>query len=259
MTRLQGKRIAVVGAGSVGDGWGNGKAAAVSFARQGAHVFCVDRDGEAAGATVCAIGSEGGTARAMTLDATADGAGEALLAEMEAAYGGIDVMHFNIGISCRGGVADTTDEDWDRVFNLNLRSAFRLTRAVLPTMRDVGGGVLTYVSSIAAVLSGPYAYASYEASKAALGRMARSVARENAPFGIRANVILPGLIDTPHVHQYIDPQADRADLARARSALVPLGRQGTAWDVAHAAVFLASDEASFISGIDLKVDGGMSA
>jgi len=257
MTRLAGKRIAVIGAGSVGAGWGNGKAAAVAFARQGARVLCVDRVAEAAAETRALIAAEGGQAQALTADVTTPGAGDTVLAAMVAAFGGIDVLHYNVGISGRGGAVDTDDAAWDRVFEVNLTGALRLTRAALPPMRAQGAGALIYVSSLAAVFSGPYSYVSYEASKAALCRFARSVARENAAHGIRANTILPGLIDTPHVAAFVAPDIDAQALADSRAAMIPMGRQGTAWDIAQAAVFLASDEAGYITGVDLRVDGGV--
>lgn len=259
MNRLKGKKIAVVGAGSIGPGWGNGKAAAVSFAREGAHVLCIDRQGEAAKETVAAIHAENGSASALELDAITPEAADTMMLAMNGRLGGIDILHFNIGISEKGGIGETSDEAWSRVFDVNLKSAFRFTRAVLPHMRLQGSGGLIYVSSIAAVVSGPYSYTSYEVSKAALCRMMRSVARENAPHGIRANAILPGAIDTPHVKRYVSGGMDPAELAKKRAAMVPLGRQGTSWDIANAAVFLASEESSFITGIELRVDGGMSA
>lgn len=258
MTRLAGKRIAVVGAGSIGEGIGNGKATAMRFAEEGARVLCVDRDLEAAKATADAIAASGGTAAVLKLDVTDADAGTVLLGAMTEHFGGIDVLHFNVGVSQTGGVTEIEDDDWNRVFEINLTSAMRLTRAVIPSMRASGGGALTYVSSLAAVMSGPYAYTSYEVSKAALCRLSRSVARENAAHGIRANVILPGMIDTPHVTHFVDSDTDPATLAANRSAAVPMGRQGSALDVANAAVFLASEEAGYITGADLRVDGGLS-
>lgn len=259
MTRLQDKRIAVIGAGSIGAGWGNGKATAVRFAQEGAQVLCVDRDADAAAQTADLIRANGGTAQALAVDVTQSEAGETTMAAMTQHFGGIDVMHFNVGISSQGGVTETSDDEWTQVFDINLTSALRLTRAVLPAMRLQKSGALIYVSSLAAVHSGPYSYVSYEASKAALCRLSRSVARENAPHGIRANTILPGVIDTPHVRKFVDAATDAETLSARRAGLVPMGRQGTAWDVANAALFLASDEAGFVTGIDLPVDGGMSA
>ncbi len=135
----------------------------------------------------------------------------------------------------------------------------RLTQAVLPGMRAQGAGALVYVSSLAAVYSAPYSYTSYEVSKMALVRLMKSVAHENAPFGVRANAVLPGVIDTPHVNAFVDSETDPAELSRRRAAMVPMGRQGSAWDVANAALYLASDEAGFVTGVDLRVDGGLTA
>lgn len=258
MKRLEGKRIAVIGAGSIGKGVGNGKAAALRFAAEGAQVLCVDRAEEAAAATVEAISRAGGSAAAQALDVTDPAAGESVLAAMSRAFGGLDVLHYNVGISQSGGVTEITDDDWDRVFQINLTAAMRLTRAVIPPMRAQGSGVCLYVSSLAAVISGPYAYTSYEVSKAALCRFSRSVARENAQYNIRANAILPGMIDTPHVTHFVDSKSDPEELRARRAKSVPMGRQGTAIDVANAAVFLASDDASYITGAELRVDGGLS-
>ncbi len=258
MTRLAGKRIAVIGAGAIGKGLGNGKAAALRFAEEGADVLCVDVNEVAAQETVEQILQSGGTAKALTLDVTVKDAGELLLHAMTDHFGGLDVMHFNVGLSHPGGIENVTDTDWTLIFDVNLTSAMRLTRAVVPALRAGGGGAITYVSSLAAVMSGPYAYTSYEVSKAALCRLSRSVAREHAASGIRANVILPGMIDTPHVAHFVAGDTDPDALAAKRAAAVPMGRQGSALDVANAAVFLASDEAGYITGAELRVDGGLS-
>jgi NAD(P)-dependent dehydrogenase (short-subunit alcohol dehydrogenase family) len=254
--RVEGKRIAVIGAGSVGPGWGNGKAAAVLFAREGGHVLCVDREAEAAAGTVGLIEAEGGAARALAADVTRQPDVEAVVAAMTEAWGGIDVLHFNVGISQRGGVAETSPDDWAHVFAVNLGAAQRVARAVLPLMQAQGAGALVFVSSVAALRAGPYSYAAYEASKAGLCRMSASIARQYAPFGVRSNTVVPGVIDTPHVAAFIAPDADPKAVAEARAAMVPMGRQGSAWDVARAALFLASDEAGYITGVDLRVDGG---
>ena len=255
--RLEGKRAAVIGAGSIGPGWGNGKAAAVLFARHGARVLCVDRDAAAAEETAGLIAAEGHEAHAHRADVTDEAAVGGAVAAVEAAFGGLDLVHFNVGISARGGVADADPAEWDRVMEVNLRAAFLVARAALPGMRARRSGAFVWVSSIAAVWSGPYAYASYEASKAGLCRLSRSIARAHAAEGVRSNAVLPGPIDTPHVAAYVAPGADPDELAAARAALVPMGRQGTAWDVAHAALYLASDEAGFVTGVELRVDGGV--
>jgi NAD(P)-dependent dehydrogenase (short-subunit alcohol dehydrogenase family) len=255
--RFQGKRVLVAGGGSIGPGMGNGKAAAILYAREGAEVLVVDRSGAAAVETVEAITGEGGVARAFEGDMTDAEAAIAAVAEA-CTNGPLDVLHFNIGTSVAGGVTDTSPEDWARVFDINLGAAYHLSRAALPGMEAAGKGSLIFISSLAGLRSGPYSYVSYEASKAALQRMAQSIAREYAPKGIRANVVLPGPIDTPHVTAVVAPDADPEALAKARAAMVPMGRQGTAWDVARAALFLASDDAAFITGVLLPVDGGMS-
>lgn len=257
--RLAGKRAAVIGAGSVGPGWGNGKATAVLFARQGARVLCVDRDPDAAQATAALIRNEGGIAEILAADVRDDQTGDRVAGAMKDHWGGLDIVDYNVGVSQPGGVLETSDEDWNRVFEINLTGAMRITRAVLPTMRAQSGGSLIYVSSLAAVFSGPYSYVSYEVSKMALVRLARSVARENACHQIRANVILPGMIDTPHVNAFVDRDTDPETLAARRAAAVPMGRQGTAWDVAQAALFFASDDSSYVTGTEMRVDGGLTA
>ncbi|MCE8009104.1 SDR family oxidoreductase [Aestuariivita sp.] len=256
MRRFDGKTILVAGGGSIGPGMGNGKAAALLYAREGGRVLVVDRALEAAEETVALITAEGGQAMACAGDMTdpaAIGRATGILRD----WGGIDVMHFNIGTSLPGGVTETTPEDWTRVFDINLGAAFHLSRAVLPMMEEAGRGALVFISSVASIRSGLYSYASYEVSKAALDRMARSIAAQYAPKGIRANVVLPGPIDTPHVTAVVAPDADPKELAAKRAAMTPMGRQGTPWDVAQAAAFLASDEAGFITGVCLPVDGGL--
>lgn len=259
MDRVAGKRVAVIGAGSIGAGWGNGKAAAVTYAREGARVLCVDRNSDAANETVALIQGEGNTAQACVGDMTDEGDVAACLAAIQDNFGGIDILHFNVGISAKGGVADQTLADWNRIFAVNLTAAMLVSRAILPGMKQQRGGALVFISSLAAQIAGPYSYASYEASKAGLCRMSASIAKEYAPFGVRSNTILPGMIDTPHVTSFIGPDTDPETLAAQRASLVPMGRQGTAWDIANAALFLASDQAGFITGIDLRVDGGMGA
>lgn len=251
MTRFAGRRVLVAGGGSAGPGWGNGKAAAVLYAREGARVTVADRDAGAAEETVRLIREDGGTAEAAPCDLTVE-------ADVIRVVGPRpwDVLHANLGTSRPGGVIDASPEDWEAVFRVNLGAPQMLARAALPAMVRAGRGVLIFVSSIAAVRAGAYDYASYEASKAALNRMARTIARRHAADGVRANVVMPGIIDTPHVTAIVAPGADPSELATARAAMVPMGRQGTAWDVAHAALFLASDEASFITGAVLPVDGG---
>ncbi|WP_226579816.1 SDR family NAD(P)-dependent oxidoreductase [Acuticoccus sediminis] len=255
--RVAGKRVAVIGAGSVGPGWGNGKAAAVLFAREGGHVLAVDRDLAAAEETAAIIRDEGGSAEVLAVDLTAEGAAATVRDTAAERLGGLDILHFNIGISTRGGVEDTPMADWRRVFEVNLDSAFVLTQTLLPLVEADGGGALVFVSTLAAQRNGPYPYVAYEASKAALCRLSRSIAVEYAARGVRSNTVVPGLIDTPHVLAHVDKGPDVEAIRSGRAAMVPMKRQGTGWDVANAAVFLASDAAGFITGVDLRVDGGM--
>lgn len=253
--RLDGKRALVLGAGSVGEGVGNGRASAILFAREGARVLCVDRDLAAAEATVARIREEGGVAEAMAADGTDPDAGPQMVARMGALWGGTDIAQHGLGMSVAGGAVDTAPEDWDRVFDLNLRSAYLFARAVVPVMVDQGRGALVFLSSRAAVASGAYSYAAYEASKAGVNRLTRSLARAHAGQGVRVNCVMPGIIDTPHVSAFISGAQGDAD----RAAMVPMGRQGTAWEVAEAALFLVSDASSFVTGVVLPVDGGMGA
>jgi len=254
--RVAGKRIAVIGAGSAGPGWGNGKAAAVLYAREGGHVLCVDRNEAAAAETQRLIENDGGRAAVHVGDMTEPSSAAGAILAAHRALGGLDILHYNIGTSVRGGIRTTDIDAWQRTFAINLDAAFHLTRAALPLLED-GGGSIVYVSTLAAIRNGPYPYIGYEVSKAALCRLSSSVAIEYATRGVRANTVLPGMIDTPHVAAVIAPDQDPERVRAARAAQVPMKRQGSGWEVAEAALFLASDAASFITGVDLRVDGGM--
>ncbi|MEX2518062.1 MAG: SDR family oxidoreductase [Paracoccaceae bacterium] len=254
--RVKDKVALVIGAGSVGAGWGNGKAAAVLYAREGAKVLAVDRSAPAAAATSDAIREEGGIAEPFTGDMTREEDVAAAAARAITLWGRIDILHFNIGINRKGGVTATTVDDWDHVFNINLRSAYLCAKAVLPGMVARKCGALVFISTLASVKSGPYSYVSYEASKAGLNRLSQSIASEHAADGVRSNVILPGMIATPHADEFVAGGKNLEAFARARAEAVPMKRQGTGWDIANAAIFLASDEAGFITGVELRVDGG---
>ena len=260
MTGRMGEKIALVfGAGSSGPGWGNGKASAVLYAREGASVVAVDRNLAAAAATAEIIASEGGTALACAADVTRGEEIAAVVARTLAAHGRIDVLHNNVGIAVMGDPVSLDESDWRRAMDVNLTSVFLTCKHVLPVMQRQGGGSIVNISSIAAVQINDYPYVSYYASKSALNQMTRALAVTYAAQGIRANVIMPGLMNTPMVHQQIAGQyADLPAMIAARDAKSPTGKMGDAWDVAYAALFLASDEAKYINGVCLPVDGGLS-
>ena len=257
MKRLKDKRVAIIGAGSVGEGIGNGRAIAMLFAREGARVLAADRNLDAAENTVSRITQDGGTANAFAMDATDPTDVDALVARANELWGGIDILVHVVGMSVPGGVCETEPDDWDLVFAVNLKSAYLAARAVIPGMKQQGGGAIVFLSSLVATYSGSYSYVAYEASKAGVNRMGRSIARAHAADNIRANVIMPGMIDTPHVTAFISDDQNASSTQRA--AVVPMGRQGTAWDIAEAALFLASDASSYITGVSLPVDGGLGA
>ncbi len=261
MGRLTDRIAVVVGAGQTpGATIGNGRATAIRFAQEGATVVCVDRRVESARETLSMIEAEGGVGMALEADVTRESACQKLIAEVEQAYGRIDVLHNNIGIG-RGdsGVTSMSEEVWDRIFETNLKSIMFLCKHALPGMRQRGSGVITNISSVAAVCA--VGLVAYKTSKAALNAYTHALATANARFGIRANIIMPGLMETPMaIEGNVEAGADRETLIAQRNARVPLGgKMGTAWDVANAALFLASDEAGFITGVNLPVDGGQSA
>jgi NAD(P)-dependent dehydrogenase (short-subunit alcohol dehydrogenase family) len=260
--RLRDKVAIVVGGGQVpGEGIGNGRAAAILFAREGARVLVGDRNLESAQQTVAMIRESGGSAEAQRVDVTCDEECNALIEACSARWGRLDILHNNVGI----GRADDSpsrisDESWDLIFSVNLKGALHTCRHALPVMRAQGSGVILNVSSIASICAS--ALIAYKSSKAALNAFTHSLALTHAKHGIRANAILPGLMNTPMAVEGISKSrnVDRTALIAQRDAQVPLrGGMGSAWDVAHAALFLASDEARFITGVMLPVDGGQSA
>ena len=260
--RLEGKTAIVVGAGSIGPGWGNGKATAVTFAREGARVFCVDRNAAAAEETVAIIAGEGGKAIAFAADASRGEDIEAMVQACLKAYGRIDVLDNNVGIAETGSVVDVEEADWDRVFAVNLKSAYLAMKHVIPVMAAQGGGSIINISSIASIRHLGISYVTYAATKAAMNQMTRTTAVEFAAQKVRVNAILPGLMKTPMVAHSAGLAASYAKgdvdaMWRARDAQVPMGHMGDAWDVANAALFLASDESKYVTGIELVVDGGI--
>ena len=259
--RLKGKTAIVVGAGQTpGTTIGNGRAMAILFAREGADVLCVDRDGARAAETAAMIEKEGGKAGSLEANIVKAGEADAIIAAAKARFGHIDILVNNVGIGGGDAPAHKIDEAaFDRIVNVNLKGTMLMTRAVLPVMREQGEGAIVNISSLASIAGG--IQIAYEVSKAAVNRLTTSVAQSNARYGIRCNAILPGLMDTPMAVAGIAQASgqDQEAVRQARNARVPLGgKMGTAWDTANAALFLASDEAQFITGVLLPVDGGMS-
>jgi NAD(P)-dependent dehydrogenase (short-subunit alcohol dehydrogenase family) len=260
--RLKGKVALVVGAGSIGPGWGNGKATAVAFAREGATVMCADINLKAAEETASIIKKEGFEARAHKVDVTKAAEVEAMVEACRSAYGRIDILDNNVGIAEVGGVVEVSEQEWDRVMAVNLKSAFLTMKHVIPLMEKQGGGSIINISSIAAIRYTGVAYATYYASKAALSHLTRTTAVQYAAQKIRVNAILPGLMQTPMVEHAAGlaksyAKGDVEEMWRVRAKQVPMGFGGDAWDVANAAVFLASEESRYIIGIELVVDGGV--
>ena len=265
--RLENKVAIVVGAGSAGPGWGNGKAAAVLFARQGAKVFCVDINAEAAKETAEIIRSESGEAEAMRADVSKHDDIKKMVEACVERYGRIDVLDNNVGVAHVGGVVDLPEEDWDRVFDINLTSCYLSMKHVIPVMEkqyeESGtGGAIVNISSIASIRYTGVPYATYYATKAAMNHLTKTTAVQYAPKHIRVNAVLPGLMKTPMVEKAVGLAEEYAggdveEMWKVRDAQCPMGHMGDAWDVAHAALFLASDESKYVTGLDLVVDGGI--
>jgi NAD(P)-dependent dehydrogenase (short-subunit alcohol dehydrogenase family) len=261
---MQGRVVLVVGAGSAGEGISNGQAAAVTYARESARVACVDIDLAAAEATVAMIDQEASEKsagpRAVALDADVTDPAQ-IAAAVNAAteeLGPIDVLHNNVGATLLGGPVELDYGAWRRNFAINVDSVFLTCKYVLPEMIERGHGAIVNVSSIAALRDIGYDFPAYMASKAAVNQLTVSLALRHAADGIRANAVVPGLIDTPLVRLQLHSQAASIEeLLAIRHAASPTGRMGTPWDVANAALFLASDEAAYVNGVCLPVDGGL--
>jgi NAD(P)-dependent dehydrogenase (short-subunit alcohol dehydrogenase family) len=257
--RLENKVALVFGAGSESTGWGNGKAAAVAYAREGARVVVVDVNPQAAENTCDVIRSENGVCIAESADVTSSRDVAEVVAVTLEEFGKIDILHNNVGVTKMGGPVELLEEDWNKALNVNLTSVFLTMKHVLPHMVQRRSGAIVNISSLAGIRYTGYPYPAYSASKAAVNQLTSTVALQYAAYGIRVNAILPGLIDTPLIYHQISSEYTSIDeMINARNKQCPMGRMGSAWDVANAAVFLASDEASFITGVCLPVDGGQS-
>lgn len=249
--RLAGKAIIVTGAGTKGEGLGNGKAAALQYAREGASVLCVDLDRTAAEETAAMISQEGGTARVCIADAAkAEGCSRAV-AECLAAYGKINVLHNNVGIAGLQDIVDLSEETWTRVFEINVKTMFLMCKEVIPHMIAAGGGSIINVSSIAS--HKPLPDVAYVSSKGAVDSLTRYIARRYGQYNIRANVLLLGYIDTPLAR----PAWEFPKIRDLNLKQVPMRRFASPKEVAMVAAFLASDDASYVNGVILPVDGGL--
>lgn len=262
MNELSGKVALVAGAGCVGDGMGNGRATALTFAREGATVICADIDLASAAETVRLIRAEGGAADAVELDVTSEAQVRDVVNAVVREHERLDVLDNNVGIGTVGGVCDLDEAEWDRVFAVNLKGAFLTMKHVIPQMVRQGGGAVVNISSVAGIRWSGVPYANYYASKAALNHLTRTTAREFAPRHVRVNAVLPGLMKTPMVAMaagladaYDTPDVEA--MWAKRDAQVPMGHMGTAWDVAEAALFLVGDRSKYVTGIELVVDGGI--
>jgi NAD(P)-dependent dehydrogenase (short-subunit alcohol dehydrogenase family) len=259
--RLDGRTAIVFGGGQIpGEDTGNGRAAAIVYARNGAQVVVVDRNLESAEETVRIIAAEGGRAVAVRADVTIESEVQAATLTAVETYGSIDVLHNNIGVNAGDGVLGEVDADaFDRMIAINLRGMFFACHSALPVMIEQGKGTIVNIASTAPIMSYPFAV--YQMSKSGVLTLTKHVAINYAQYGIRANAILPGLINTPMAieHQVARPGATREAVLESRKALTPLkGAVATAFDVANAALFLASDDAQFITGTEIVIDGGQS-
>jgi NAD(P)-dependent dehydrogenase (short-subunit alcohol dehydrogenase family) len=257
--RLDDKVAIIVGGGqTAGETMGNGRAAAITFAREGARVLVADRDLASAEETVRMIEAEGGTAAAHEMDVTRESDVAATIARCTGLYGRIDILHNNVGIGARDASAQRVEmPDFERIFDVNLNGPLLACKHAIPVMRQQGSGSIINISSVASI-AGTTNMVAYKTSKAALNALTQSLALANARYNVRVNAILPGLINTPMAIEGLSAArgVSREELIAQRDRAVPMGHMGSAWDVANAALFLASDEAQFITGVLLPVDGG---
>jgi NAD(P)-dependent dehydrogenase (short-subunit alcohol dehydrogenase family) len=250
-SRLAGKVAIVTGAGSRAEGIGNGRATAILFAREGAKVLLVDQQKEAAEATLGLIAAEGGTAAVFAADVTRGDECRAMVDEAVRRWGRLDILDNNVGIGGRGSVVEMDEAQWDRMMTVNVKSMMLASKHAIPAMIRSGGGAIVNISSISALR--PRGLTAYSASKGAVIALTRAMAIDHAAQGIRVNCIAPGPVYTPMV--YAGGMSD--DLRDQRRRASPLGIEGTGWDIGYAALFLVSDEARYVTGVVLPVDGGV--
>ena len=266
--KLKDRVAIVVGAGSSGPGWGNGKCTAITFAREGARVFCVDLKRAAAEETVGLIEKEVGSGFAVAYEANASNNADvkAMVDACMAKWGRVDILDNNVGIGSQGGPVELSEDEWHRVFDVNVKSFFLTAKHVLPIMERQGKGAIVNVSSIASIRSPKgISYLAYNASKGAVNSLTMAIASQYAEKGIRCNAILPGLMHTPMIdflaEQYAKSEKDHNQayekMIEIRDRASPTGKMGTGWDTANAALFLASDQSSYVNGHLLVVDGGI--
>jgi len=260
--RLQDKVAIVTGAGAVGPGWGNGRSTAMRFAEEGAKLFAVDRDAERLRETVERVKKAGGAIAAHLCDVTRAGDVAAMVEACLKAYGRIDVLVNNVGGSAPGGPVEMSEEVWDAQVDFNLKSVFLACKHVLPVMEKHGGGAIVNIASTSGLRFTGNAQVAYAATKAAVIQFSRVVAVQYAARGIRVNTVVPGQLHTPMVEARLAKQRAGGDveaLLAQRRKRIPLAVEGDGRDTANAALFLASDEARFITGTEIVVDGGMTA
>ncbi len=260
--RLEGKVAIVTGAGCVGPGWGNGRAIAVRFAQEGARVFAVDKNLDAMDETLAPIHEAGGEVTPYVCDVTDSKAIAALVAACTAQYRSIDILVNNVGASVPGGPIRLSEEDWDAQIDMNLKTVFLMCKHVMPVMEAKGAGSIVNIASTSGIRWTGAAHVGYAAAKAGVIQFGRVVAMEYASKGIRVNSVLPGQLHTPLVEAYVARNQSGGDveaLLKRRQARIPLPFMGDGRDTANATLFLASDEARFVTGTEIVVDGGMTA
>ena len=258
--RVEGKIALITGAGCVGPGWGNGRAMAVRFAEEGAKIFAVDRDLATVAETVARVEAAGGTIKVHQCDVTDSAAVAAMARACVDAFGRIDVLINNVGGSAAGGPVEMAEEVWDAQVDYNLKSVFLTCKHVLPIMERQGGGAIVNIASASGIRWSGSAQVGYAATKAGVIQLSRVVAVQYAARNIRVNAVVPGQLHTPMVEVRLAKQRTGGDveaLLATRQARIPLGFMGDGRDTANAALFLASDEARFITGTEIVVDGGM--